>query len=478
MKKSNVYLNYVYNVSYQILIILLPLITTPCISRVLGAEGVGAYSYTQSITNYFILFGCIGLNIYGQKEIACVQDDKHKRSKIFFELVIIRLFTITVSLITFFIICVQNSRYHMLFLVQSISIIASIFDISWFFQGLEDFKKIVVRNFIVKIIGVLLIFLVVKEKNDLNVYALCLSLTLILGNLTMWFYIPRLVDRVDIKGLNFKKHIKPTIIMFLPQIASSVYTMLDKTMIGAITGSDAEVGYYEQSQKIIKIAMTLVTSLGTVMFPRIANSYANNDKVSIEKHMMNSFRFVFLLGMPIMFGIIGISKGMIPWFFGDGFEKVFPNMVIISPIIVIIGLSTIMGTQYLLSTNRQGQLTISVIIGAVVNILLNILFIPKWLSIGAAIGTVIAESVVTIYQIYILRKEFKFKMILRISLTYVVSSLAMLFVVVIMDMYLKDTMINTILQILVGGMVYVSCLFLQKEVLLLTIIKKIKQRNK
>lgn len=474
MKKSNVYVNYLYNLSYQLLVIVLPLITTPYVSRALGASGIGAYSYTQSITQYFILFGCIGLNMYGQKQIAFVQDDIHKRSKLFFELVIVRVFTILISLTLFYLTCVQNEKYHLLFLIQTIDIIASIFDISWFYQGIEDFKKIVLRNFVVKIVGVILIFTFVKDSNDLYLYTLCYSSTLILGNLSMWMYIPKLVKKIKIQSLNSIQHIKPTITMFIPQIATSIYTMLDKTMIGALTRIDAEVGYYEQSQKIIKMAMTLVTSLGTVMLPRIANMFANKDFKQIEIYMMNSFRFVFALGFPIMFGIMGISKGLIPWFYGEGFDKVLPNMIIIAPIVIIIGLSTIIGTQYLLPTNRQAEFTTSVIIGSITNVILNFILIPKFMSVGAAIATVIAELSVSSFQLYKVRSEFNLKKIFKMSLKYFLTSFVMLIFLIILDFNLSPCIVSTLAEIIIGSIIYLSVLLITKDQIILDVINKIR----
>ena len=290
----------------------------------------------------------------------------------------------------------------------------------------------------------------------------------------MWMYIPKLVKKAKIKSLNFIQHIKPTIAMFIPQIATSIYTMLDKTMIGALTGIDAEVGYYEQSQKIIKMAMTLVTLLGTVMLPRIANMFANKDFKQIEKYMMNSFRFVFALGFPIMFGIIGISKGLIPWFYGEGFDKVLPNMVIISPIIIIIGLSTIIGTQNLLPTNRQTEFTTSVIIGSITNVILNFILIPKFMSIGAAIATVIAELSVTSFQLYRVRQEFNLKKIFKMSLKYLLASVIMLIILIILSFNLSPSVISTIVEIITGVVIYSSILLITKDQIIHNVIKKLK----
>lgn len=317
--------NYLYNLSYQLLLIILPIITTPYVSRVLGAKGVGTYSYTNSITQYFILLGCIGLNLYGQREIAYYQNDIKKRNRTFFELLFLRFITLTISIIVFYFTMVLHSKYSYIFIIQVLDIIASIFDISWFFQGIEDFQKTVLRNFVVRIICVSLIFMFVKSPNDLQLYVLCYSGTLLLGNLSLWLYMPKYVSRSDIKNINIKRHIKPAVMLFLPQIATSIYTLLDKTMIGYITNDTSEVAYYEQSQTLIKTVMTVITSLGTAMMPRIANLFKNEKHEEIRIYMQNSIKFVLVLAIPFTFGIMAIAKGFVPWFFGSGYEKVIPN---------------------------------------------------------------------------------------------------------------------------------------------------------
>lgn len=455
--------NYLYNLSYQILILIVPLITTPYVSRVLGAKGVGTFSYTNSIVQYFILFGCIGLNLYGQREIAYVQHEKEKRVKVFWELVILRIITISISLTVFYFTLASHGKYASVFLIMCLDILASMVDISWFFQGIEDFKKIVVRNFIIKIVGVALIFLFVKSSEDLLLYVFCHSATLFLGNLSMWAYIPKLVGKVKIRELDIKKHIKPTIVLFLPQIATSVYTVLDKTMIGLITGVEEEVAYYEQGQKIVKIVLTLVTSLGTVMMPRVANLFKQNEMDKIKNYLSKSFRFVFFLSFPMMFGLMAVSCNIVPWFFGSGYDKVVPNMMVIAPIILMIALSGIMGSQFLLPIGRQTEYTISVMTGCVVNCTMNLLLIPRFLSIGAAVATVIAETSVTGVQVYFTRRDFKFGRIIRDNKQYIISSLIMFVPTYLLARYLPSTIVNTLICVLVGGVIYVGLLFVMKD---------------
>ena len=465
--------NYLYNLGYQVLVILLPLITTPYVSRVLGAKGIGIYGYTNSITQYFILFGCIGLNLYGQREIAYYQKDIDQRSKVFFELLILRIITVSISIVLYYFTFCQNKIYGFIFSIQIIDVIASMFDISWLYQGMEDFKKIVIRNTLVKICGLIIIFTFVKSPSDLSIYVLSYSITLLFGNLSMWMYLPKFIKKVKFNTLNIKKHLRPTIMLFLPQIATSIYTMLDKTMIGALTGNTSEVGYYEQSQKIIKMAMTLATSLGTVMLPRVANMYKEGKMNEVKESMYISFQFISFLAFPLCFGLIGISKGFVPWFFGDGYDKVVLNMMIIAPIIFIIGYSNVIGTQFLLPTGRQKYYTVSVCTGTVVNLVFNLLFIPHLLSYGAALATVIAEMSVTLVQIYVTKRIFSYKHIFKLVYKYIISSMAMLCCILVVSMIMSTGIIYTMIEIIIGIVVYFGILIILKDKSLMMFLNKI-----
>lgn len=282
MKKS-ITKNYLYNLAYQILIIFLPLITTPYVSRVLGAENIGIYGYTLSIVTYFVLFGALGISMYAQREIAYVQDNIKERSKIFWEINILRFITMSISIILYYIFFVNGSRYQFYYFILILELISNCFEISWFFQGLEEFKRIVLRNIIVKLISFACIILFVKTKNDLSIYLFIYVSSNLLGNLSLWLYMPKYLEKVKIKELNIIKHLKPTLWLFIPQIAIQIYTVLDKTMIGNIIENKSEVGYYEQAQKIIKLCLTIVTSLGTVMVPRMANTFAIRRQAKIKR---------------------------------------------------------------------------------------------------------------------------------------------------------------------------------------------------
>ena len=476
MKKS-LTKNYIYNLLYQILKVLLPVITTPYISRVLGAKNIGIYSYTLSISAVFILFGSLGIELYGQREIAYQQDETEKYSKTFWEILIFRFISMTFSLLVFYFAFVYtNNVYSTYYKILMFEIIGNMFDISWFFQGLEEFKKTVSRNFLVKIISVACIFMFVKTKNDLSIYFLIYVFSLLLGNLSLWFYLPKYLTKV--KKLNIIKHLKPTLLLFIPQIAMQIYTILDKTMLGTIIADKSEVGYYDQSQKIIKTLLALVTSLGIVMMPRIASTFAKKDNEKIKKYLSKSFSLTFCISIPMIFGIFAVSDIFVPIFFGRGYDKVALLMKAISPIFLFIGMSNIIGNQYLLPTKRQNEFTVSVIVGAVVNFCMNSILIPKYQALGASIGTVIAEFSVTLTQLIFVRKSLEIKEIIILCKNYVFSSIIMFLVCIIVSKVINNNFISLFVQIIAGVIVYYAMLILLKDKFVHEITNKIVKKLK
>lgn len=473
MAKKSITKNYIYNVAYQILITILPLITTPYVSRVLNAEAIGIYSYTISITTYFILFGSLGVALYGQREIAYYQADKIKRSKIFWEINILRFVTMTIAMVIYYFIYVRQGEYKIYYEILLIELLANCLDISWFFRGIEEFKKTVVRNTIVKLISVVLIFTLVKSVDDLYKYFIIYVLSTAIGNISLWLYLPKYIEKVKINELNILKHLKPTIILFIPQIAVQIYTVLDKTMIGMIVSDKAEVGYYEQSQKIIKLLLSIITSLGTVMLPRMAATFANGDNDKMKEYMKKSFNFVFLLAFPMIIGIDSVASKFVPLFFGNGYEKVTNIIYIISPIILAIGLSNVVGTQYLLPTKRQKEYTISVICGAIINFILNMILIRMFKSLGASIATVIAEFSVTAIQLFAIRKDMNIKKIVNLSKKYLVSTIVMGIVVLLIGFKGNNSWTTIIIQGISGMVTYLVMLIILKDEFLLDNINKI-----
>ena len=460
MSKKSIAKNYIYNVFYEILAIIIPLITTPYLSRVLGAEKIGIYSYTLSIVTYFILFGSLGVAMYGKREIAFYQNNLEKRSRVFLEILILRFITLSISMTMFYFTFCTNGDYVTYYKILLLEIIANMVDISWYFQGKEKIKKTVMRNVLVKIVSAICIFIYVKTQDDLWKYFFIYVLSTFLGNVSLWLYLPKYINKQKIRDLNIKKHIKPTLMLFIPQIATQIYTVLDKTMIGTIISDKSEVGYYEQAQKMIKLLLTLATSLGTVMMPRIAATYAEGNNEKIKNYMKTSFSFILMLTFPLMFGMISISSHFVPIFYGKGYDKVVVLICAISPILILIGLSNVIGTQYLLPTKQQNKYTISVIIGAVVNFVFNFMLIKKLASVGASIATVLAELSVTVTQFILVKDQIRFVDVIKISYKYIVASIIMFIFSIIIGNLIDNNLISIIVQIIISGFIYFGLLIL------------------
>lgn len=461
MKKS-VKKNYIFNVIYQVILIILPIITVPYISRTLGSYGNGVYGYTISVVSYFILLGSAGISLYGQREIAYYQNDRKNKSKIFWELFIIKCVITLISCLLFgFIFCI-NRFYSLYYRILLLEFLSNILDISWLYQGEEKFKTIVIKNGLVKLMSIICIFLFVRSENDTWIYLLIYVLSNLFGNLSLWV---SLKDDIDFKfkGLNFKRHLKPILLLFIPQIAVQIYTILDKTMIGFITHDMNEVGFYDQAQKVVKLLLTVITSMGTVMLPRIASCFSENKKDTINTYMQKTFKFVFLTAFPMIAGIILVSNRFVPLFFGEGYDKVKILMPILSLIILSIGLSNVIGVQFLLPTKRQKEYTLSIVAGALTNLILNIILIYYYQSIGACIATVLAELAVTCTQFYFVRKDFNIKDILKCSYKYLLYSIIMFACVYPLNYLNLNDKITIVLQIGVGMLIYGICLLATKD---------------
>lgn len=447
--------NYLYNVSYQLLAIILPLITVPYISKVLGAEGVGRYSLTFANTQYFIIFGMIGLSLYGNRQIAYVRDNKEKLKETFFSIYTLQLITTGSSLLIFFIYTYffNSGEYRTLYLIQSINIIAAMVDVSWLFMGLEEFKKTVIRNTLVKLISLASIFIFVKGKNDLIIYAAILSISTLLGNLSLWLYLPEKVGKEYIKPVDIKKHFKASIALFIPQISIQVYILLDKTLLGMMTNT-VDVGYYENAQKLYKVAITIATSIGTVMMPRIANIVAQGNMKKVKNYIRKSFFFATAISVPLMFGLMAISNELCPWFFTTEFQGIEELVKVYSVVILLVSCSNVLGTQLLVPMNKTREFTISVTCGAVVNLVLNLIFLKQYGSLGACYTTVAAELTVTGVQLWYVRKIMPLKGMVRPTIIFIPPGICMYFVVRAIGNLMGAGIVTNMVQVLLGALVY------------------------
>lgn len=445
--------NYLYNASYQVFILIIPLITTPYLSRILGPNGVGINSYTNSIIQYFILFGSIGVSLYGNRQVAFVRNDRQKLTNTFYEIFLMRSVTIVISYVFFIIFLIIAKQYRIYYLAQSISIIAAAFDISWFFMGLENFSVTVLRNFIVKVITLICIFTFVKSEGDLTNYILILSLSLLIGNVTLFPNLQRYISRPIIKELRVWQHFRPALLLFIPQVATQIYLVVNKTMLGSMT-SVQSAGYFDQSDKMIKMVLAIVTATGTVMLPHVASAFANKEYRKILRYLYKSFDFVTVVTVPMAFGLAAISPKFVPLFFSSKFIEVIPLMMIESIVILLIAWSNVIGTQYLLPTKQVRLYTNSVVWGAVVNIIANIPLIIWWGAMGTALATVLSELIVTGYQVLAIREQVNYKQLFLETPKYLAGGLLMFISILGVNKFLSVSWFSISIEVFVGILVY------------------------
>lgn len=452
--------NYLYNVGYQVLAIIVPLITSYYVSRVLSPEGVGANAFTNSIIQYFMLLANIGIGYYGNREIAYVRDNKQKMAATFWEIQIVKTVMTVVAYLSFVVFMAFYSGNKTYMWAQSINLLAVAFDISWLYQGLEDFKRTVLRNTFVKITSMIAIFIFIKSPKDVALYIIVLALSTLLGNLTLWPHAVNNYGHVD-RGtkLNPWRHFVPTVTMFVPQIATQLYVQLNRTMLGLMVDQKAS-GFYQYSDNLVKLILAFVTATGTVMMPHVANAFAQHDMEKVHKMLYKSFDFVSALAYPMMFGIAGVSMTLAPLYYSSKYAPVGPAMLIESIIILMIGWSNVIGTQYLLPVNRVKDFTTSVTVGAVVNIIMNFPLIHLWGLNGAMWSTVLSEISVTAYQLFVVRKSLDIRKMFAGSWKYLLSGIVMFVPVFWLNTHMKASWLWMVVEVAAGIVIYVGMVLL------------------
>lgn len=479
MSQKKIITNYLYNLSYQILQILLPIITTPYISRILGVEGVGTYSVTYAVTNYFILFGMVGLSTYGSRQIAFSRDDKRSKSQTFWDINTLKSITMGIAILAFYCFTLFDSdeNERMLYLVQGIVLIAQLFDVSWYYAGVEKFKKTAVRNMIVKLTSVVCIFLFVKKPSDLVLYAFIISVSTFLGQAVLWLDLKNeiIILKPDFHAV--MAHLKGTIPLWIPSIAINIYNSVDKVMLSRMV-NNSSVGLYESSQKLVKVAATITTSLSTVVAPNIANNFKNGREDTTRNICTKSLIYISMISIPICFGMIGIRNTIVPWFYGAGFEEAAGLLGLSSWLIITLGWSSIFGTQILVSCKEEKKYTAAILVGLLINLFLNTLLIPSLHERGALIASVAAEYSGMLIMLFFCRKWVDIGNVFSPLLKYFFSGAVMCGIVDNLDEFLAANIIGTMIQVVVGVVVYLLLLLAMRESYLISLILKVAKSKK
>lgn len=445
--------NFIYNIIYQIFIYLIPLVSVPYVSRVLGVNNVGIYSYTYSIVYYFMLAAMLGINNYGSRAIAKCRDDLEKRSYLFWSIYFLQVFLSVVILIIF--ICgvfLFSNKYKIILLIQSIYLLSVLFDINWFFFGMEKFKLTISRNVVIKLLSLILIFIFVRNSCDLWKYCIIMSSSMLISQIYLWLYLYKYVCVIKVKIRDIFSHFSKCLVLFIPVIAYGVYRVMDKTMIGIFSGT-IELGYYENAEKIISIPVSLITAFGTVMMPHMSKSIDDN-KADFNKKIYKSFELCFCFVIPMLFGLIAIGDNFSIIFFGEQFVKSGKIIQILAISVLFSSIANVIRTNYLIPKEKDSIYVNSTVFGAVINLILNLIFISKFGAYGACIGTVAAEFLVMCYQIIKVRKELEIINIFKLLISYTLKGLIMLITIIFVPIFIKHKIAALIIQIIIATIVY------------------------
>ena len=402
MKSENK--NFLLNVVYQGLTLVFPLVTVPYISRVLGVDNVGIYSYTYSIAYMFMLGGMLGINNYGTRSIARVRDDRAATSAEFASIYCLQVVLNLIAVGGYAVyVVVFGAAYRTIALVQLIHVLSICFDVNWFYFGLEQFKVTIARNLVVKVLSLLLIFVCVRSAGDLWVYALIMAGSTLVSQLYLFALLPRRIDPRRPPARAVLSHLRGVTALFVPVLAFAVYRVMDKTMIGALS-SVTELGFFENAEKIINIPVAVITALGVVMLPRMAHILADPGS-DYQGTIRESMNLALMLGTSMGVGLVVVADDAAVVLFGPAFARSGLILRLLALTVVASAWANVVRTQYLIPRSRDAVYITSTIGAAGLNLGLNLLLIGRLGAVGACIGTIAAEYFIMIYQSVATRRD-------------------------------------------------------------------------
>lgn len=449
--------NLIYQTLYQFLILGIPLILSPYLTRTLGSEGLGTYSYCYSIAGYFSIFIMMGLQVHGCRAIAACQNKEEQR-KVFYSLMVFHLVCSAVVLVLYLIFVLLFSKeYTTIYLILLFYLLSCILDTTWLFYGIEDFKSVVLKNTAVKVLELVLIFVFVKNEKDLLVYVIIMSASLAIGSILLLPYIIRNYKPYLPSFSDIKPHIKPLLFLTISVIAMNVYTLLDKTIIGImVKDNNSSVAFYDYSEKIAKLPITLLAVLGSVLLPKMSSLFSSNNIEEMKKIVYRSTILLSCVASGACFGIAAIAKLIMPIYYGEEFSICGDYLMYLSPLIIIIPFGSTVRNSYLIPSGRDKQYLISLIAGALANLIINLILIPLIGVIGAIIGTIVAELFACFLQFFFVRKELPVFRYFLEMVPFLLFGLVMFFAIKLINTFLSNALASVFIDVLVGVVLYSS----------------------
>lgn len=457
--------NIIYQVLYQAVMFIIPLIVSPFLTRTLKADALGVYSFTYSIAYYFVIFAMLGISRYGQRLIASIRNDKNKLQRAFWSLycthVVMSIFAVILYII---IIIVFQPADSIIYWIQTFYVVSALFDVTWLFYGLENFKSVIVKNFFVKLLELILIFVLVRVPSDLWKYTLITSTSILLGHISLAPQTLRTIPFARFTWKDAKVHIKPLLTLWIVVLASTMYTVFDKTLLGIMT-EKKNVAFYEYANKLVKVPVFLLSAISTVTYPRMCYLVAEKKDISAQNSIFsNSILLTSFIGFAATAIIIAIADDFIYLYYGPEFAISGNVMIYLSPIIAFISIGDIIRTQIMIPRNMDKQFVITICINALVNLVLSAVFIPVLGILGTVLGTVAAETCGLILIIVICRKYIDFAGFWKKIIPFAINAIIAVFIVTVFKNVsnLESRFLSVIMQFCISGFVYLllSCIYI------------------
>lgn len=474
--------NFMFQFMYRVVVLVLPLIVSPYLTRKLGGTALGVYTYTYSIAYYFVVFAMLGIEKHGQRIISQRREDIIELRKTFWSLYFVHFATSMFSVVAYAIYLLYFCRSDIsIAFAQTIYVASAIFDLTWLFYGLEKFKTVTIRNAIIKLLNTACIFLFVKQPSDIVVYTLIMSISTMLGNLALFPQVLAAIPPIRFDWNCVKEHTKPLLTLFVAVVAATLYTVFDKTLLGIMATKEA-VAYYEYSDKIINIPKTFITIISTVLFPKACQCASLKDFDGMHRNMEKSVTITGLIGFASCFGLLAIANQFALLYYGEEFAVCGEIISLMTPLILIIGIGETARSQYIYPLKMDMVMVKVLFFNAAVNLSISAALIPSMGIRGAVFGTITAETSGLIIELIIVRKYVSMKWLICENLPFAIIGLLMFLIVRAVSAFLGIGWISLILQILIGAVSYsigiVVYLWFFKRCLLTRIVSDVKKKFK
>ncbi len=479
VQKKSLKKNYLYNLIYQFVLLFTPVIVTPYISRTIGVEGIGIYSYTLAIAVYFADIGALGVGTHGQLEVSKSRNGAGEICYTFSKIVFAKCFTMIPAILMYLLFIMVSCDFKKMYFVLLTFLIAQLFDITWLFQGLEEFGTISLLNTIIKIGSVACIFVFVKDSTDLYLYVLLIQGSTLIKNILLCIKARKYVALCPVAIKDIRETVKKNLIYFIPSIASIVFASFDKLMLGIMSTTMNENGYYEQASKIYNLLIALITSTTVVILPRVANYWNSDskDESEVKGIIYKAISYTGLIAFPVAFGLITVSRNFVNIFMGDGYEKCVPLLQVFSCILIFTSFNSILSNSCMVARGQQRKLNILIVISTLINICLNCVLITMFKSMGAVVASALSEAILLTMIVYSIKDVVKVKTIINCIYLYIVSALIMAIAVRFVDILpINVTLFKLIIQILIGIICYGIVLYAFRDKLLNEFLKLVARK--